>query len=195
MTLPSLIGHYRKKELHTLLKKAYSDLSQVNMRIIADGSSLSEITGTLDRAKLIMSYFNGKVVLGNNTDWHVAALQLTKIYDGKGLYSHTNNQIYAPLCDNGGIWADNNGRFWLFNDSDSQICVDINGKKGPNRYGYDFFIFYPNKKGQILPHYTDKENEYNYEWTNMKDYTYYALNDIHPSDPNKTYWKDYINLK
>ena len=194
MTLPSLVKQYKVKVLQTQLKKDYDDLQQVNLRIIASGQSLSDDETTSARAELVMSFFNGKLMVGKDKDWHQGTAQLNKIYNGKGLYRADNNAVTAPLCDNGGVWIDIQGRLWFFNDADHQICVDINGVKLPNKYGYDFFIFYP-KNGKIVPHYTDRENEYNYDWNAMADYTYYALIDKHPTEENKTYWKDYIKIK
>lgn len=192
MTLPALVAHYKKQELQTQLKKTYSELQQINLRIIADGNDLMNSGNASDRAKLIMSYFNGKNIIGKDTAYTNASVQLTKIYKGKGLYRHDSNYITTTICDNGGVWQDNNGRLWLFNDSDGQICIDINGIKGPNKYGYDFFVFYP-QKGKIVPHYTDIENEYHD--IAFLDYTYYALIDQDPFNKEKSYWKDYLNLK
>ena len=198
MTLPAVVNNYRKQELHTQLKKAYADLSQINQRIIADGNSLYNISTVYERATLVKKYLKGNFILDPDSDWLGSSTRVSKVlYNNKGLYGHTGSKIVHVWCDNSGAFADNNGRYWLFNDKGKHICIDINGQKGPNRYGYDYFIFYPDETGRILPHYTDIENEsFNTDGAgDYRDYTYYALNDLHPSEDNKTYWKDYIKLK
>ena len=142
-----------------------------------------------------MAEFQGKTAL-NEDNWEGIASGLKTLYSGKGLYGHANNYAGThPTCDNGGIWTDNIGRLWLFNDSDEQICVDINGIKGPNRYGYDYFIFYPDKNNRIIPHYQYPDKEFhNTDGTDARDYTYYAITNQHPDEAGKTYWEDYIHF-
>ncbi|MBP3924919.1 type II secretion system protein [bacterium] len=194
MTLPPLVSNYRKKALQTALLKTYSELQQVNQQLISEGNNLRDIDTYSGnevrlRAKLIMGKFNGKYAL-THADYPTIRQELEEIYHNKGLFDHSRKNLGAhPTCDNGGVWTDNQGRLWLFNDADKQICVDINGTKGPNAYGYDYFIFYPDANGKIIPHYTDIENEFSLSYY---DYTYYAVTDQHPTEKGKTYWKDYL---
>lgn len=196
LCFPQVVTEYRKAVLKVQLKKAYADISRVNQRIIADGQNLLQITEATQRAQLVMSYMLDKNMLESNTSWLGSTERLTEIYEGNGLYSHYNRPNAHVSCDNAGVWRDNIGRLWLFNDADRLICVDINGVKGPNRYGYDYFIFYPDKNSgeKILPHFTDIENEFSVSATSHSDYTYYALFDIHPTKPGKSYWKDYLKF-
>lgn len=190
MTIPTLVIKYRKNVLHKQLLKTYSELSQVNTRIIANGDNLLDTASVEERAELIMKYFNGKAIIDPNSDWETAKAKLTKLYKGKGLYSFSgkSNNMH-PICDNSKIYIDITGRLWLFNDSDRQICVDINGTKAPNRIGYDYFIFYPDKTNgeKIIPHGT-KSDEFYTGYTP----TYYAVYNISPNDSTKTYWEDYL---
>ena len=196
LTMPSLISHYRKKALQTALLKTYSELQQVNLKLLADGVSLYETSNTVDRAKLIMGQFQGKTAVDGDNNWDASNQRLKELYGGRGLYGHADNHAGAhQICDNGGIWTDNIGRLWLFNDSDKQICVDINGTKGPNRYGYDYFIFYPGENNKIIPHYQYPDKEwYITDGTDGRDYTYYAISNQHPDEAGKTYWEDYIHF-
>ncbi|MBP3924947.1 hypothetical protein J6E39_06870 [bacterium] len=195
MMLPPLVSNYRKKALQTALLKTYSELQQVNQQLISEGNNLRDTDAGNEvrlRAELIMGKFNGKYALAND-NWQTITATLREIYHNKGLYNHRRDALVHPSCDNGGVWVDNQGRLWLFNDSDWQICLDINGTKGPNAYGYDYFIFYPDKNGKIVPHYTDIENEYGILNAYYGgDYTYYAVTDQHPTEKGKTYWKDYL---
>ena len=195
LTFPQIIDQYRKTVLKTQLKKVYSDIAQVNQRIIADGQNLLKTESPYARARLFMTYLLNDERIDVNTSYIGATERLTEIYGGVGLSYHNNSPGADVCCDNAGVWRDNIGRLWLFNDSDKQICVDINGVKAPNRYGYDYFIFYPDKDTgeKIVPYYTDIDNEYA-EFASRGSYTYHALNDLHPTIPGKNYWKDYLKF-
>ena len=196
LTMPALVAQHRKKALQTALLKTYSELQQVNLKLLADDVSLYEISSVPERAKLIMEQFQGRTAIDGDDNWEGSATRLYELYKKRGLYGHANNQPYShPTCDNGGIWTDNIGRLWLFNDSDKQICVDVNGIKGPNRYGYDYFVFYSDENNKIIPHYQYQDKEFYIEDGNdCRDYTYYAVTDQHPEEKGKTYWGDYIHF-
>ncbi len=192
MTLPPLVSNYRKKALQTALLKTYSELQQVNQQLISEGNDLMD-TETYEvsrRVELVMGKFNGKYVLDGTKDSQTAKERLKAIYHNKGLYYSDRTTYAHPSCDNSGVWTDNQGRLWLFNDTGRNICVDINGTKGPNAIGYDYFVFVP-KNNSIIPHQSTNENGepiVDYE----VDYTYFAVTDQHPTEKGKTYWKDYL---
>ena len=197
LTMPTLIAQHRKKALQTALLKTYSELQQANLRLLADDEHLYEIDSVNERRDLLMKEFKGYSLVVGDSSWQTIAINLHKLYNGdlKGHNGETEN--IHPVCDNGGISTDNIGRLWLFNDSDKQICVDVNGVKGPNRYGYDYFVFYPTKDDKIVPHYSDKNSEWFIDdgsLTNYSDYTFYAVTDQHPTEKGKTYWGDYIKF-
>ena len=197
LTMPTLIAQHRKKALQTALLKTYSELQQANLRLLADDEHLYEIDSVNERRDLLMKEFKGYSLVVGDSSWQTIAWNLHLLYNGdlKGHNGETGN--IHPVCDNGGISTDSVGRLWLFNDSDKQICVDVNGVKGPNRYGYDYFVFYPTKDDKIAPHYSDKNSEWFIEdgsLINYSDYTFYAVTDQHPTEKGKTYWGDYIKF-
>ncbi len=199
LTMPTLIAQHRKKALQTALLKTYSELQQANLRLLADDEHLYEIDSVNERRDLLMKEFKGYSLVVGDSSWQTIAWNLHLLYNGdlKGHNGETEN--IHPVCDNGGISTDSVGRLWLFNDSDKQICVDVNGVKGPNRYGYDYFVFYPTKDDKIVPHYTNKDAEwYIYDSADVSsaynDYTFYAVTDQHPTEKGKTYWGDYIKF-
>ena len=197
LTMPTLIAQHRKKALQTALLKTYSELQQANLRLLADDEHLYEIDSDNERRELLMKEFKGYSLVVGDSSWQTIAWNLHLLYNGdlKGHNGETGN--IHPVCDNGGISTDSVGRLWLFNDSDKQICVDVNGVKGPNRYGYDYFVFYPTKDDKIAPHYSDKNSEWFIEdgsLINYSDYTFYAVTDQHPTEKGKTYWGDYIKF-
>ena len=196
LTMPSLIAHHRKKVLQTALLKTYSELQQANLKLQTDGINLYEISSTPERAQILMEQFQGQTTIDGINDWNGSNNRLKELYGGRGLYGHANNHAGShSTCDNSGIWTDNIGRLWLFNDTDKQICVDINGVKGPNRYGYDYFVFYHDENNKITPHYQYPDKEFYIEdGTDARDYTYYAVTDQHPDEKGKTYWGDYLHF-
>ena len=196
ITIPVLVAQHRKKALQTSLLKTYSELQQVNLKLLAEGVNLYEISSVPERAQLIMKQFQGQSSIDGNDSWEGSSSRLYELYKKRGLYGHaSHNAGVHPTCDNGGIWTDNIGRLWLFNDTDKEICVDVNGIKGPNRYGYDYFVFYPDENNKIVPHYQYQDKEsYIEDGTDARDYTYYAVTDQHPEEKDKTYWGDYIHF-
>ena len=199
LTMPTLIAQHRKKALQTALLKTYSELQQANLKLLADDEHLYDIDSLVERRDLLMKEFKGYSLVVGDSSWQTIAWNLHLLYNGdlKGHNGETEN--IHPVCDNGGISTDSVGRLWLFNDSDKQICVDVNGVKGPNRYGYDYFVFYPTKDDKIVPHYTNKDAEwYIYDSADVSsaynDYTFYAVTDQHPTEKGKTYWGDYIKF-
>ena len=198
LTMPTLIAQHRKKALQTALLKTYSELQQANLSLLADDEHLYEIDSLTKRRDLLMKEFKGYSLVVGDSSWETIAWNLHLLYNGdlKGHNGETEN--IRTYCDNGGISTDSVGRLWLFNDSDKEICVDVNGVKGPNRYGYDYFVFYPTKDDKIVPHYTNKDAEWYLGSADVpsahSDYTFYAVTDQHPTEKGKTYWGDYIKF-
>lgn len=60
------------------------------------------------------------------------------------VWNYFNDDLYKS-------WSGYRGFTWC-----NYIRVDINGKKGPNRYGYDVFFFIPSDSGLVLPQPSDK---------------------------------------
>ena len=229
MTMPSLINRTNKKELQVALSKTYSELNQAAMLFKElEGSSVSELaqrTGTsyIQSLNTFMNYFKGGQKVNDakysNTD------------DVKGYTIHSLNNKYSHtrlVCDTSGYYMDNIGRIFAFNDGPAAnsnqngpvICVDVNGEKRPNRYGYDIFLFIFTVDGRVIPMgQEDKNNpaagssenndnnpltvngfvsgeEYCTFSGSAPKYGYscavYAISDTNPSDSSKTYWKDFL---
>lgn len=85
-----------------------------------------------------------------------------------------------------------------------KICVDINGKKGPNKFGYDWFVFAFRGDGVVEPYIGNSLTGYALDMANPKTYcsctqnqatytcAYYAISDTSPLNPSKSYWKDFL---
>ena len=225
LTLPAFVKYKRTQELKAQFMTTYSDLNQIAKKFYLDyGITVPEYTqrtppnfGDLSASWLkfvhtiFPSYYTqiakrGQVSTGQS---YLQSLHPIPLMNGKTT-SHT--------CDNSGFKVDASGKTYIFNDSPYVgdngpiICVDINGGKGPNRYGYDYFIFIFTLDGMVIPMgQTHAKNttvttwQYNFFRTgkeycnpNSGDFqqqtacAYYALIDKNPYDESKSYWKDFL---
>ena len=243
MTLPSVINKTRNKELHTAFLKTYSELNQIAELFKADyGISVSEyMSGQLgdpnsgnglkpDAAKLLFSYYKGSKNLtlggqgtddgnGNFIPWYNMNNLNGKAYSGGANSSGTNSSF---LCDTSAFTNNQSGALFILNDAPLQgqngpvMCVDVNGKKGPNRYGIDYFMFIFTVDGNVIP--VGQKHKNNPSRCNLSNGScsnfnnvgaeycsntasdiskntscaYYALTDTHPTKPGKNYWQDFL---
>lgn len=146
MTMPSLIQNYQEKATVTKLKKCYSLVSQAYVSILNDegGSDTLQAGDDLEMMEKFGKYLKYQKTCGRN----------------KGCFP---NVTYKSVTGNGyNKWEDDttdrsrailtDGTLIMFNKSAmrvgegnylyAQIYVDINGFKGPNQLGRDFFYFY-----------------------------------------------------
>ncbi|MBS5801682.1 MAG: type II secretion system protein [Brachyspira sp.] len=160
MTMPTLMNKTNNKELHTAFLKTYSELNQVAGLFKADyGISISEYTaahGSLtssaglksEIASKIFAYYKGSRNLtkdGQGTDdgeGNFLAWYNMANLNGSG-YSGGANNLGANssfLCDNSAFTNNLSGALMILNDAPKEgdngpvICVDVNGKKKPNRF-------------------------------------------------------------
>ena len=222
MTMPSLIQNHKKKVLHTQFLKVYSDLSNASKRFeIDNGVSVYEYSlspnYSSDILKKIMASFVGTrygqyagIDYDNETEGNLPYEQALgfqpKNLAGKVQKTHP--------CDKSIVTEEVGGRYFLLDDNLSvyletpkagpKICVDTNGKKGPNIYGYDWFVFVFTKEGAIKPYIGNDIANIGADMANPEDrcnYTYgsatytcaqFALQDVSPLDPSKKYWTDFL---
>lgn len=222
MTLPTLVAKHRKKVLHTQFLKAYSDIQNAAKRFQADEGitvyehSQKDVNYSTNTLKILMGYFigqkNGGLVssnydpdTGENVSYENAIGYIPK--------NLANKSVTTQPCDRSIFSEEVGGRFWAMDDPVSKydnppygpkICVDTNGRKGPNIYGYDWFVFVFTKDGGVKPYigssYSSISNETpyperscSYNNTNVT-YTcaYFAVTDTSPEDPSKSYWNDFL---
>lgn len=155
LTMPVLISNYRKTEIETRLKKVYSVINQAVYMSSANGTWTMPPTDQR----------------GNNDaldEWLQSALfqyiRSVKHFE-VGEFNHplgNTNRSGIILSDGTILWFNNNGQIFVF--------VDINGLKGPNKNGVDYFNFFldyqSSKLGYFYPSgyaYAKKdENDDNY---------------------------------
>ena len=145
LVIPSLINDTQDAELHTAWKKAYSDISQSTMKVMADNGGT--MVGAFDSASNMMNAFlpylsSYKVCYSNagGNCWHKR--------DGSAKYLgwgpiYTWSDSDAILINNSAMMS------FVYNNSNcitagwgntmncGRIYVDVNGFKGPNTVGRD----------------------------------------------------------
>lgn len=218
MTIPTLMANVQLAELQAEYKKTYSDLNQIAQRFQSDyDMSVSEYTDSTNDPKYnnyinfkntYPTYFKHYRDLSPN-GWEYSIHPVKQII---GNYS-------GGWCDWGHFIQDSNGRIMNLDDANAngengpKICVDINGEKGPNREGWDNFVFLFTTSGKVIPMgASDSHNPANHTvgyvnfsvpaegYCNPTDYTslknascaYYALLDQSPFDSKKSYWHDFL---
>lgn len=237
MTLPALINKTKNKELHTAFLKTYAELNQVAMLFKTDyGISVPEFTmnssGSIsDNSGKIIAYYKGARFLTNSGqgvndgDGNYLAFYQISTLDGK-LYSggaNSTGRNSSFLCDAAAFTNNQSGALFILNDAprvEGQngpvICVDINGKKKPNRYGIDYFMFIFTVDGRVIP--VGQEHKNNPAVCNSSNGScgnfnnigptycsnvsdniakntscaYYALTNTHPTKEGKDYWTDFL---
>ncbi len=219
MTLPTLVAKHRKKVLHTQFLKAYSDIQNAAKRFQADlGISVYEYSQkeqgvySSETLKSYIVYFQG-----NKSNSNVVTSDLNDSFEKAIGYRPKNlsgNNVISQPCDRSIVSEEVGGRFFSMDDPVSRydnppngpkLCVDINGRKGPNRYGYDWFVFTFTKDGGVKPFIgknsqnlgqdlPNPETACSYSYANAT-YTcaYFAITDTSPENPKEKYWTDFLN--
>ena len=159
MTLPTLIQNHQKRSLEVATQKFYSTMSQAVKKYMADegvddlrntplaGNNYEEIDSPEAIASIkdfVTKYL--KVVEECDHEANNCFAPVYKSWDGSALYNNfttganwDRRRDYI-LADGAVIRIGYNG-----GDSPIDLYVDVNGKKGPNRVGYDLWnmsIFY-----------------------------------------------------
>ena len=224
LTIPTLVSNYQKKVLEAQFKKTYAVASQIILRAKADLE-----TGSLGQ---YCTVHNGSAYINENNCMQAFYKVMMPKKSGVGGYdlqradisSFNNRHSGLSSADLGGMsyalfYTDimPDGTYMNVNINEFYINfgVDINGAKGPNKLGWDIFLFRVDKGNDSLAgirqtrEYTDEEleeidfsnspinqNRYGYPCnlnSSMKGNgigcSWYALNNICPWDNNKTYWQ------
>ncbi len=236
MTLPVLINKTQNKELHALFLKTYSELNQIAYLFMVDnGISFAEYassnTSVTATANKLASYYKGSTSLSTSgmgtadEDGNYVALYEMHNLNGSSYSGGANsqNKNSSFFCDNSPFKTNQSGAVFILNDNPNEnyngpvICVDINGKKGPNRYGVDYFLFIFTVDGKVIPMGQEHKNNALYACSNASascgnfnntgskycsaessniayntSCAYYALSNTHPSENGKDYWKDFL---
>lgn len=167
MTVPTLMNNYQRQSYVVQLHKVYNEFSQVFERYMAD-----QKVDTLRESDIYNSPTNLntfvrdyiKVVKDCGTSMaDCFAPSYTFINNAKVInVTGTCNKVFtmascAVICmdvENGGDEVDDEGNqegsHTTLLGSVATIEVDINGPKGPNIYGRDYFVMYVTASGEIV---------------------------------------------
>ncbi len=225
LTLPALVNNTQNKEIQTQFKKLYSELNQASRLFMNDfGVSVTEYCrdkGTSSFVRtLLPKYLKGLKLYDDTTSG-------SKDEEGNAkssayqMYTLGGAKLRLGPCDDFGYMTDIAGRIYSFEYNgitDEQqgpvVCIDVNGHKRPNKFGYDIFIFRFVENGLVLPmgqEYKAGESSYGVardgssnnffskneckvssDLTNQLTCAKYALADVHPFEKGKNYWQDFL---
>ena len=169
LTMPSVIEKHQKQLTVSRLKKAYTTLSQMLERTkvdenpplyFLDGNDMNENTSKQFFETYWLPYFNNPLVATVDRTFY-SSVQAYSRLDGnpytfnvrtqldtaRMLFSTQDGMLY--LVDGFGGWIDDSYVLGKFKTSLDVYC-DINGKKPPNTFGKDIFIFVINYKQNIV---------------------------------------------
>lgn len=200
LTIPSLVNQYKKKALESQFKEGYAILTNAVAKMMYD----NDITSLKDYPPF---KGNGDVIAGSSIEFMKALTPnikgAAKIgYDGndnerdtrKNLYTFDNQIALANPAHYAGWLEINSNNGMIINagtigNAYIQTCVylDTNGNSGPNKLGYDLFMFYVgNSTTKLEPGIVNPD----YFGGGLgADYAKYALIDKCPTDDTKKYWE------
>ncbi len=138
MTMPALIGNYKKKQTVTQLKKVYSALLQSVELSKLENGDIENWNWSLNSYDFFMEYLASKFQVlkncGNKSGcWNSNGGYMLK----GGIYNDnpSGSGHYKILLSDGVFLA-----LTKQDNSHVHITIDINGEKYPNTYGKDIFV-------------------------------------------------------
>ena len=147
MTMPSLIQNYQEKATVTKLKKCYSLVSQAYVSILNDegGSDTLQAGDDLEMMEKFGKYLKYQKTCGRNKGCFPNVTYKSVTGNGYGKWEDDTTDRSRAILTDGTLIMFNKSAMWGGNEGNylyAQIYVDINGFKGPNQLGRDFFYFY-----------------------------------------------------
>ena len=155
MTMPSLIQNYQEKATVTKLKKCYSLVSQAYVSILNDegGSDTLQAGDDLEMMEKFGKYLKYQKTCGRNKGCFPNVTYKSVTGNGYSKWEDDTTDRSRAILTDGTLIMFNKSAMWGGNEGNylyAQIYVDINGFKGPNQLGRDFFYFYINPE-KIVP--------------------------------------------
>ena len=211
LTLPSLINKYKIKQLEVAFKRSNSIITNaLNLTAEEFGynnfKELNSICGNVSKADASSCRSINQNTFEDISSFFISRFKTASVLKSKDIssknYKFTNysnntqsnyNQLYGLNTYNTphaqlNILADGTAvtsiAFFYHEPSDGlSITFDTNGpEKGPNRYGYDIFLYNTGIWNKLC---TKKQDGGIYNGRGCYDY---ALKDINPDDNSKGYW-------
>ena len=152
LTLPTLIQNHKKQTYVNQLKKVVNTIENAAQASVAD-EGVSSFQDTLLRCTLSDGYLCGSswkdeyenaanryLKILNISDTNNTTIPVYKYMDGSGNLSLSNYRIFKL----------NDGAIIYVGGGHSHFGVDVNGDKGPNIYGRDYFCLGLGNQGNIM---------------------------------------------
>ena len=206
MTLPSVINKYKAKVFETGFKKSYANIQNAYImtkaslgvsNIRAEYATYDEANRVYPRREEFLAAFYKELKV-------IKTIPEPKYI----IYSGTRNTGIATAAPHvSKILPDRSGVGVIINSSNIYISVDTNGPySGPNRLGFDTFVFYVDGKDKIVPLKSKssdvcmEENDSDActltypcsvkinKSSNGMGCAWYAINNISPDNDTKKYW-------
>ena len=155
MTLPVIIQDTKNKELEAQFKKGYSSLQQAILRANYEGEDLNSLYSggyitSHQEGKHLHEIIGKQFVNSKIEDSSPAHLiQAIKGFSGKDV--NTSTALVTCAWDDGYILAAGQMSIYFETVLDIYITIDTNGGTGPNRLGYDVFMFVLGKHDKLIP--------------------------------------------
>ena len=177
LTLPTLIHKHRNKVMETQFKTAYSLISRATYQMYMEHEA--DFFNYINYQQRIPLYYKvvGKI---NKNDNEI--LDKLKMYTSNN-YAYPYTEFASAYSRN--IFLVSNGMSLFMTYSTAKTCniilkVDTNGPyKGPNRYGYDLFVFNMCANGKIIGLDENADNK-----DNRPGKAYQSRCSFNPSDTN-----------
>ena len=175
MTIPTLINKTNEQETITSLKKTYSIMGQAYQKVISENGEIipselgsNEREATQKFGEMMAKHLSVAKNCGLSTNEDCLAQGTYRYFNGAVWYDLNSLNDYYKLRLNDGtsfLTKANNNYISAFQGVNDQmdhifafVSVDVNGDKGPNTLGKDYFNFYVTKYG-ILPVGTPADGE------------------------------------
>ena len=151
MTLPNLIGNYKMKTYEVAFKKQYALLQNtMNLLTVENGTNMcyTYFPGGSISYKLLTEdceFFEQELVKKlnlhklNNEDFKdkYAKKEEVLAQGGQSINASCNYDFYL---DGSNAYFSKDGVIFMFLSQHPYILLDVNGERGPNRWGYDLFF-------------------------------------------------------
>ena len=150
ITMPTLIGNYKKQVYYTQFRKAATLIEQAFKMYEVDNGCVGNILACKDDhfyAEDIMPYFNVAVKITDDNKEEICKKALEKDPDYYACDKDFEINPYAFITNDGILYN-------LATDlgAGDGSFIDTNGpNKGPNEYGRDLFIFYAPYNNYTIP--------------------------------------------
>lgn len=166
MTIPNLVQNNQTKNTVTVLKKEYSILSQAYTSAVADhgppgtwglsGTAGADATGSLNTLNVLIPYFKITKNCGAGTGcFPTSPYRFLDNNPGAANIDAATGFGKAILADGSLILTESFGTCTPHGSAPAlqavcgDIYFDINGFKGPNQYGADWFAFWLTNSGVV----------------------------------------------